>query len=144
MEKVAKEQKEKENQGEPKHVETSVADMLARMDAIASECEGDNKKQVEELNKYYQEVVFEELKNVHKAAVAVRIQEEIIGFKSETIYEDHLRRANLILNKYEILTREYQNQNKSLKENHERIIKAEQEKRKDIISNFENHLTMIK
>ena len=144
MEKVAKEQKEKENQGEPKHVETSVADMLAKMDAIASECEGDNKRQVEELNKYYQEVVFEELKNVHKAAVAVRIQEEIIGFKSETIYEDHLRRANLILNKYEILTREYQNQNKSLKENHERIIKAEQEKRKDIISNFENHLTMIK
>ena len=144
MEKVAKEQKEKENQGEPKHVETSVADMLAKMDAIASECEGDNKRQVEELNKYYQDVVFEELKNVHKAAVAVRIQEEIIGFKSETIYEDHLRRANLILNKYEILTREYQNQNKSLKENHERIIKAEQEKRKDIISNFENHLTMIK
>ena len=144
MEKVAKEQKEKENQGEPKHVETSVTDMLAKMDAIASECEGDNKRQVEELNKYYQEVVFEELKNVHKAAVAVRIQEEIIGFKSETIYEDHLRRANLILNKYEILTREYQNQNKSLKENHERIIKAEQEKRKDIISNFENHLTMIK
>lgn len=99
--------------------------MIARIEAIAQENVGDDKKQVEELNKYYEEVAFEELKNVHKAAVATRIQEEIICFKSETIYEDHVRRANLILNKYEILTREYQNQNKNLKENHERIIKAE-------------------
>ena len=125
MDQIAREQKEKENQMEPKHVNITVAEMLARMDGIASENAQDDRKQVEELNKYFEEVVIEELKNVHKATLALRIQEEIIGFKSETIYEDHFRRANLILNKYEILTREYQNQNKNLKDNHERIIKTE-------------------
>lgn len=48
-----------------------------------------------------------------------------MNFMTESIYEDHFRRATQILNKYEILTREYQNQNKNLKENHDRIIKGE-------------------
>ena len=43
-----------------------------------------------------------------------------------------------------MLTREYQNQNKSLKENHERIIEGEKQKRKEIIANFEQHLSQIK
>ena len=43
-----------------------------------------------------------------------------------------------------MLTREYQNQNKTLKENHERIIQSEQTKRREIIQNFENHLSQIK
>lgn len=48
------------------------------------------------------------------------------------------------MNKYEVLTREYSSQNKNLKENHERIIKGEQDKRQQIISSFENHLASIK
>ena len=43
-----------------------------------------------------------------------------------------------------MLTREYQSQNKKLKDNHESIIKSEQEKREQIISNFENHLKQIR
>lgn len=58
--------------------------------------------------------------------------------------EQQAKRASLILSKYEVLTREYQNQNKTLKENHERIIQSEQKKRKEIIANFENHLSQIK
>ena len=42
------------------------------------------------------------------------------------------------------MTREYQNQNKTLKENHERIIMTEKIKRQDIISNFETHLSQIR
>ena len=49
--------RERESQVEPKHVNTSVAEMLARMEAIQKDCEGDDKKQLEELNKYYEEVV---------------------------------------------------------------------------------------
>ena len=75
--------------------------------------------------KYYEEEVFEELKEVHKQIVAKKIMEELMSFKTESIYEDHLRKANEILNKYEILTREYQSQNKNLKENHDRIIAEE-------------------
>lgn len=43
--------------------------MLARIEAIVQENAEDKKNQVEELNKYYVEVVYEELKNVHKALV---------------------------------------------------------------------------
>jgi len=60
------------------------------------------------------------------------------------LLEQQAKRASLILSKYEVLTREYQNQNKTLKENHERIIQSEQKKRKEIIANFENHLSQIK
>ena len=62
----------------------------------------------------------------------------------EVIFAEQSKKAQLITSKYEILTREYQTQNKSLKENHERIIKAEETKRKEIISNFETHLAQIK
>ncbi len=65
-------------------------------------------------------------------------------YKVANVYEEQIHKAKLILNKYEVLTREYQNQNKSLKENHERIIASERQKRQDIISNFENHLSQIK
>ena len=44
MDQIAREQKEKENQGEPKHVNTTVAEMLARMDAISSENAQDDRK----------------------------------------------------------------------------------------------------
>ena len=60
------------------------------------------------------------------------------------ILTEQLRKSQLILQKYEILTREYQSQNKNLKENHERIISGEQNKRQEIIANFENHLNTIK
>jgi hypothetical protein len=43
-----------------------------------------------------------------------------------------------------VLTREYQSQNKKLKENHEAIIQSESEKRAQIIANFENHLKQIR
>ena len=107
MDQMAKEKKELESQWDPKHVNTTAGEMLARIDAIQQEFAQDEKKQVEELNKYFQEVAFEELKNVHKEWVRLKVQEEIICFKCDTVYEDHLRRANIILSKYEILTREY-------------------------------------
>jgi hypothetical protein len=72
------------------------------------------------------------------------LQEELMQYKVANVYEEQIHKAKLILNKYEVLTREYQNQNKSLKENHERIIASERQKRQDIISNFENHLSQIK
>lgn len=69
---------------------------------------------------------------------------ELMEYNGQVVIAEQVKRAQLILNKYEILTREYQNQNKSLKENHERIIKGEQQKRQEIIANFENHLKTIK
>jgi hypothetical protein len=44
MDQMAREQKEKENQGEPKHVNITVAEMLARMDGICNENAQDDRK----------------------------------------------------------------------------------------------------
>ncbi len=38
--------------------------------------------------------MFEELKEVHQQIVAKKIMEEKMSFKTESIYEDHLRKAN--------------------------------------------------
>lgn len=48
------------------------------------------------------------------------------------------------MNKYEVLTREYQSQNKNLQDGHHKIISSERDKRQEIISNFQSHLTQIK
>ena len=78
---------------------------------------------------FYLEVVLEELKNAHKSQLSLKLQEELLVYKANTIYDERSKRAQIILNKYEVLTREYQNQNKLLKENHERIIASEKAKR---------------
>ncbi len=61
-----------------------------------------------------------------------------------TIMVQKAARAQEILNKYELMTREYQSQNKMLKERHEMIVQQEKEKRKQIIENFENHISGIR
>ena len=94
--------------------------------------------------KLYTENVLEEIRSVFRQQLSLKLQEELMQYKVANVYEEQIHKAKLILNKYEVLTREYQNQNKSLKENHERIIASERQKRQDIISNFENHLSQIK
>lgn len=48
-----------------------------------------------------------------------------------------------ILQKYQVLSKEYQSQAKSFKEKHEEIKAGEVVKRDQIISNFENHYKTI-
>jgi Myosin-like coiled-coil protein len=118
-----------------------VADLLAKMDQIFNATDKDDKQKNEELYKFYVDEVHEELKAAYKAEVQLRMKGEFAHFKNGNFYDEQQRRAQLVLNKYEVLTREYQTQNKNLKDNHERIIAAEQSKRQEIISNFEAHLT---
>lgn len=94
--------------------------------------------------KFYTQVVFEEFKSTHLQIIKLRLLEELNNFRLGSVYTDQIKRSQLILSKYEVLTREYQSQNKKLKDNHESIIKGEQEKREQIISNFENHLKQIR
>ena len=94
--------------------------------------------------KLYIDTVLEELKREHKVALTLKLHQEILDFKLDILLDHQAKKASLIFSKYELLTREYQNQNKNLKENHERIINSEQVKRQEIISNFENHLAQIR
>ena len=120
------------------------ADLMAKLEAIFGNGEADNKQKCEEMLKFYAEVVAEELKKQHKAAVQLKLQQELLEYKVHIVYSEQVKKAQLIVSKYEILTREYQGQNKTLKENHERIIAGELAKRGEIISNFDNHLKQIR
>lgn len=104
-------------------------ELIQRLEAIYNNSELDNAAKVEKLYTFYLEVVLEELKNAHKSQLSLKLQEELLVYKANTIYDERSKRAQIILNKYEVLTREYQNQNKALKENHERIIASEKAKR---------------
>lgn len=121
-----------------------MADLQQRLDAIFNNGELTNQEKVEEMYKFYTAVVFEEFKATHQQMVKLKLQEELNTFRLGSVYTDQIKRAQLILQKYEVLTREYQSQNKKLKDNHESIIKGEQEKREQIIANFENHLKQIR
>jgi hypothetical protein len=52
--------------------------------------------------------------------------------------------ADQILQKYQVLSKEYQGQAKSFKEKHEEIKAGEVQKRDSIINNFETHYKTIK
>lgn len=119
-------------------------ELLARLDEIFNNGELDNAQKTEQMYQFYLKEVYEEYKKVQTQQVHLKLQEELLDYKSEIILSEQVKKAQLILSKYEILTREQQSQYKSLKENHERIISLETAKRGDIISNFDNHLKEIK
>ena len=73
----------------------------------------------------------------------MKLNEELNDFKI-SVFEQEIKKAQIIMNKYEVLTREYQSQNKTFQERHQMIIDSESKKRNDIMSNFETHLSQIK
>ena len=76
------------------------------------------------MKRFYEEEVLIEFKKAHTNL----IQEKINSLKLDDriqAYQEKFKVAGLILQKFELLTREYQNQNKNLKERHEAIIDSE-------------------
>jgi K+/H+ antiporter YhaU regulatory subunit KhtT len=66
------------------------------------------------------------------------LNEYLVDFTSEKA-----KIGDNILQKYQVLSKEYQSQAKSFKEKHEEIKAGEVQKRDQIISNFENHYKTI-
>lgn len=119
------------------------SEMTTQLNQIMGNQSTDNDAKVAELYKFYQEKVADELKNIHKRQIEEKLREELNDYKYG-LYETQLKKAQLIMSKYEVLTREYQNQNKTFSEKHQLIIDTEKKRREEIITNFENHLTQIK
>ena len=87
--------------------------------------------------------MLEELKAAHREKISVSLAQELTEYKME-VFREQVRKAQLIVSKYEVLTREYQSQHKQFQERHVQIIDADQKKRSDIIGNFETHLQQIR
>lgn len=80
---------------------------MNKLDSIYNNSEIDTKQKLEDLYKLYLEEILEELKSVHKQQLQLKLQEEALVYKANNFYDEQQKRAQIILNKYEVLTREY-------------------------------------
>ena len=81
-------------------------ELLARLDEIFNNGELDNAQKTEQMYQFYLKEVYEEYKKVQTQQVHLKLQEELLDYKSQIILSEQVKKAQLILSKYEILTRE--------------------------------------
>jgi hypothetical protein len=91
---------------------------------------------------YDKEIILDYSK-AFKNVIFITSDHALNEFMSEYSSEQS-KRAEIIMQKYQILSQEYQGQSKSFKDKHEQVLKDEVSKRQGIISNFENHYSSIK
>ena len=102
-----------------------------------------NKQKIEEMVKLYNDDVITGYKKAFQSVVHITSDHALNEFMSEYTAEQ-TKRGEIIQNKYQVLSQEYQSQAKSFKEKHEQVQADEVQKREGIISNFENHYASIK
>lgn len=103
----------------------------------------DNKKKIEQMVKFYYDEVIVDYKKAFQSVIHITSDHALNEFMVEYSAEQS-KRAEIIMQKYEVLSKEYQSQAKSFKEKHEQVQADEVQKRQGIISNFENHYASIK
>lgn len=88
-----------------------LSELLIKLDSIFNDANIEPQVKVEQLYKFYQEVVVEELRSVHKKLSDLKMQEELNDYKSE-VYDQQKQKAQLVMNKYQVVAKETQNQYK--------------------------------
>jgi predicted Zn-dependent peptidase len=63
-------------------------ELVAKVEGIYGNPDMDNKQKVEELYKLYLEEVLEELKNTHRQQLQLRLQEELLVYKANTVFDE--------------------------------------------------------
>jgi len=91
----------------------------------------------------FNEEVIEFYRKSFTDIVAISTEEITNQYLSE-FHAERSQNAENILQKYAMLSKEYQNQSKEFKTKHDEITVQEQNKRQEIIKNFENHYENIK
>lgn len=117
--------------------------LQAKLTKVYNDKDLDNKQKIEAIYDLY----LSELIPMYK-----KQQEDLISVSSrlslENVMEDHYdqqtKKAENIVQKYTLLSGEYQSQAKQFKQKHEEIKESEVKKRMDIQSNFEKHFEGIK
>ena len=95
------------------------------------------------MNDIFTERVIALLRQINEATIDSQIDEQL--YYQQTIeYQNRGEKAEIIKQKYEQITREYNAQNKQFQERHIEIKADEQKKREDIVKNFDEHLRTIK
>lgn len=66
----------------------------------------DSSGKMTEMQKFYWDVIYEQFKSSHKTMISLKLAKELNDSKA-LLYEAQSVKAKLILEKYQILTREY-------------------------------------
>lgn len=103
----------------------------------------DNKQKIEQMVQLFNDEIIVEYRKAFESVIHVTSDHALDEFMSEYTSEQ-AKRAEIIMQKYQVLSQEYQGQAKSFKEKHEQVQNDEVTKRQGIISNFENHYASIK
>ena len=103
----------------------------------------DNKQKIAEMVELFNAEVRPQYQQSFKDVVT--FSNELTRTEMLTEYQQaQTKRAEIIQQKYQVLSQEYQSQAKQFKTKHEEISKNEVTKRQEIINNFENHFASIK
>ena len=117
---------------------------VAELQSGSGEAEGLSIEQrAESLNSLFTDQVVPFLREINEAAVNSQIDEQL--FYQQTLeHQNRGAKAEIIRQKYEQITREYQAQNRQFEERHTAIASEEAAKREKICQNFDEHLETIK
>ncbi len=95
------------------------------------------------LNELFIDKLLPFFRDINTATIESQVEEQLY-YQQTLEYQNRATKADLIKQKYEQITREYQSQNKQFQERHNEIATEEASKREKIIQNFEEHLKTIK
>jgi len=84
------------------------------------------------LNKFFHEAIIEELKREQKRTIDIIVNGQIMSLEANE-YENRYAKSDTIKQRYELLSREYNSQNKVFEEKHKEIVAGEKQKREEII-----------
>jgi len=132
------------NLGARKSLYTGAAEdkLQLKISKIFQNQELDSKEKIAQMVKIYEEEIITGYEQTFKDVVyetsEQTLNEYLVDFTSEKA-----KIADQILQKYQVLSKEYQSQAKSFKEKHDEIKAGEIQKREQIINNFETHYKTI-
>lgn len=114
----------------------------AKLTKIYGNKDVDNKVKIAEMVKLFDDEVLPNYRKNFENVMYTSSRSSLDSLMVE-LYADRAKRSQIVQEKYQMLSQEYQSQAKSFKIKHEEIAESEAKKRQEIIKNFENHYDSI-
>ena len=121
--------------------------MLSRVSELqkgyGSAAEMSLEERAEVLNDLFLNELVPFLREVNVAVIDAQVEEQLY-YQQTLEFQNRGQKAELIRQKYETITREFNGQNKQFQERHAEICVEEVSKREQILKNFDEHLVTIR
>jgi chromosome segregation ATPase len=114
--------------------------LYAELDAKATGAASD--QTLDSLFEFFKSSVLPAFTSMQKDLQNAKLGEELDGYKV-LLLDNKTKTAEAMKSRYEVITREFSNQNKQLTDNHNQIVSAEEKKREEIRANFNDHINSV-